>query len=85
MGYSDKEPGMTGDDLGFQIGKLTGQVTALVAQVSAMTATIALLDDRLRKNETNTTVLTVKMSLIGVFSGSVGSLAVSIIQHYFIK
>lgn len=76
---------MTGENLEYQIGKLTGQVMALVTQVSAMSATITLLDERLRKNETNTTALMVKMSLIGGTSGTIGAAGVALIQHFLMK
>jgi hypothetical protein len=76
---------MTGENLEYQIGKLTGQVTALVTQVSAMSSTIALLDERLRRNETNTTALMVKMSMIGVLSGAVGSVSIALVQHFIFK
>lgn len=76
---------MTGENLEYQIGKLTGQVTALVTQVSAMSSTIALLDERLRRNETNTTALMVKMSIIGVVSGAVGSVSIALVEHFLLK
>lgn len=57
-----------------------GQVEALMSTVNLMSATIKGLDNRLRINETNTTVLSVKMSLIGIISGAIGSLAMSLLN-----
>lgn len=76
---------MNGENLEFQIGKLTGQMTALVTQVLALSSTLTLLDERLRKNETNTTILMVKMSMISVVSGAVGAFLMQFIQSALAK
>lgn len=68
-------------ELNLQIGQLMGQVQSLMGTVGGMSAAITRLEERLRKNEENTTVLTVKMSLVGVVSGSLGSLIITIISN----
>ncbi len=68
-------------ELNLQIGQLMGQVQSLMSTVGGMSAAITRLEERLRKNEENTTVLTVKMSLVGVVSGSLGSLIITIISN----
>lgn len=67
-------------EINLQLGRLMGQVEALMSTVNLMSATIKGLDNRLRINETNTTVLSVKMSLIGIISGAIGSLAMSLLN-----
>lgn len=57
-----------------------GQVQALMSTINSMATTIKGLDDRLRANEKDTTVLSIKMSLIGIISGAIGSLAISLIS-----
>lgn len=69
--------------LEFQIGQLTGLVTSLNSQVASMSVTITSLDKRLRDNENNTTILMVKMSLLGMGSGAIGSLLLNLITKQF--
>lgn len=68
-------------ELNLQIGQLMGQVQSLMSTVGGMSAAITRLEERLRKNEENTTVLTVKMSLVGVVSGGLGSLIITIVSN----
>lgn len=72
-------------ELNLQIGQLMGQVQALMSTVGEMSAAITRLEERLRKNEENTTVLTVKMSLVGVISGGLGSLLISLVGKMLTK
>lgn len=73
------------DGLQFQLGQLTGQLASVTATLTSVQNTLAALDERLRKNETNTTVLTVKMSLLGALSGVVGSVITTVIVRFFAK
>lgn len=75
----------TAEKFSFQLGELTGQVTALVAQNSQIQSTLNAMDARLRKNEENTTALMVKVSILATLSGGLGSLIISFIQAQFIK
>lgn len=72
-------------ELNLQIGQLMGQVQSLMGTVGGMSAAITRLEERLRKNEENTTVLTVKMSLVGIISGSLGSLLISLLGKFLSK
>lgn len=72
-------------ELNLQIGQLMGQVQSLMSTVGEMSAAITRLEERLRKNEENTTVLTVKMSLVGVISGGLGSLLISLVGKMLTK
>lgn len=65
----------------YQLGQLTGQVAALVAQVASMQVTMVGLDTRLRENERDTTKLMVKMGTLATIAGGVGSLLLNIIEH----
>ena len=67
-------------EINLQLGRLMGQVQLLMSTINSMATTIKGLDDRLRVNETNTTILSIKMSLIGIISGAIGSLAISLIS-----
>jgi len=69
-------------DVSFLIGQLTGSVNALTEQVANMSITIDSLDERLRSNEKSTTILTVKMAMVGVSSGAIGSFAMSVFQAF---
>jgi hypothetical protein len=69
-------------DVSFLIGQLTGSVNALTEQVANMSITINSLDERLRSNEKSTTILTVKMAMVGVSSGAIGSFATSVFQAF---
>lgn len=70
-------------EIHLQIGQLMGQMQALVETVKSLTNTMQKIEERLRLNETNTTKLSVKMSLIGLISGGVGSLALQILIKRF--
>lgn len=66
----------------FQIGQLTGQVTALIATVNAMSTTMNALESRLRENERDTTKLNVKMAVLGMASGALGSFGMSFLMRW---
>lgn len=72
-------------DLKGQIGELRGQVAALIASNAQQTSLIQSIDERLRNNENSTTKLGVKMSLIGIAAGGVGSVLVGLLQTLFTK
>jgi hypothetical protein len=65
----------------YQLGQLTGQVAALVAQMAAMQVTMSGLDARLRENERDTTKLMVKMGTLATVAGGIGSLILNIIER----
>lgn len=67
------------NNIEFQIGELTGQMSSLITTVNALSALISSLDMRLRNNEKDTTVLGVKMGILGVIAGAVGSFTMSLI------
>lgn len=69
----------------FLIGELSGEVSALVTQNATIITMLTGMDVRLRENEKATNSLTVKMSLLGVLSGGVGSLTVSFLGTLFEK
>jgi len=77
----------------FQLGELKGQMTALVSTVTMLSASIdsrfsgisgsiEKLDARLRNTEADTIRLTVKIGLLGIISGGLGSLLVNYITKH---
>lgn len=63
----------------FQLGQLTGQVTALSAMISEVNKSLSAMETRLRVNEMNVTSLAVKMAVIGIIAGGLGSFFMSYI------
>jgi len=76
---------MADNSTDFLIGELSGQVHALITQNTSILSMLTSMDARLRENEKTTNSLTVKMSLLGAFSGGVGSLTVSFLGTLFEK
>ena len=75
----------TDNNMEFNIGRLTGQVSALITTINSMSTTINSLDTRLRSNEQETTKLTVKMALIAACSGALGSAIVGVVTSWLTK
>lgn len=55
----------------FKLGELTGQVASLLEAVKN-------IDNRLQRNEKETTRLGVKMGIIGIAAGAIGSFGMSV-------
>lgn len=70
------------NDIGFKLGELTGQMHSLIATINHMNEALSKMDQRLQKNEKVTTELTVKMAILGIGSGGVGSLAMTFLMQY---
>lgn len=63
----------------FQLGQLTGQVTALSGMIGEVNKSLSAMESRLRVNEMNVTSLAVKMAVIGIVAGGLGSFFMSYI------
>jgi hypothetical protein len=68
------------ESLEFRIGQLTGQVSAMTSAFNQLSTDFGKMSERMRNNEADTTKLTVKMSLLGMAAGGVGSLAITLIS-----
>lgn len=66
--------------LEFVIGQLSGQVIALQATCSLMAASITSLESRLRNTEEQTVKLMVKVGIIGIVAGGLGTAGLQFIQ-----
>lgn len=64
-----------------QIGQLMGQMTALISTVQGMSETITRLENRVTQNEKDILKVAVKMSVIGIAAGGIGSFA----MNYLLK
>ncbi len=75
---------MTHDDhnLALQIGELKGQMSALLSTVAMLTNTVNQIDTRLRQAEFDTIKLSVKMGLLGIVAGGLGSFLMSYILKF---
>ena len=60
-----------------QIGQLMGQMTALISTVQGMSETITRLENRVTQNEKDILKVAVKMSVIGIAAGGIGSFAMN--------
>lgn len=68
--------------LALQIGELKGSVAALISTVSMLNNAINQLDARLRQTESDTIKLSVKMGLLGVVAGGLGSFLMSYLLKF---
>lgn len=73
------------EDSKILLGELRGQLSSLLTLVNNQTNVINSLDTRLRKNEDETTKLTVKMTVIGIVAGGFGSFATTFILKIIFK
>ena len=75
---------MHNDDhnLALQIGELKGQMSALLSTVAMLTNTVNQIDTRLRQAEFDTIKLSVKMGLLGIVAGGLGSFLMSYILKF---
>jgi hypothetical protein len=67
----------------FQLGQMTAQLSAMAGAMDTMSTTVGKLEERLRKNETSTTMLMVKMGMISVVAGGAGSFLLTIALKLF--
>lgn len=58
-----------------------GQMTALISTVQGMSETITRLENRVTQNEKDILKVAVKMSVIGIAAGGIGSFA----MNYLLK
>jgi len=65
------------EDVALQIGELKGQMSALLSTVAMLANTINQIDSRLRQAEFDTIKLSVKMGLLGIVAGGLGSFLMS--------
>lgn len=73
---------MEQNNLDYLVGTLSGQISSLIATVNQMAGTISNLDARLQRNERQTTALTVRMGILGLISGGVGSFLMELILKF---
>lgn len=66
----------------YQLGHLTGQVTALSSTLAEVNKILSAMETRLRVNELNVTSLAVKMATIGIVAGAIGSFLMSYILKF---
>jgi multidrug resistance efflux pump len=69
-------------NLALQIGELKGQMSALLSTVAMLTNTVNQIDTRLRQAEFDTIKLSVKMGLLGIVAGGLGSFLMSYILKF---
>lgn len=68
--------------LALQIGELKGQVSALISTVGMLSNTVNQIDTRLRQAEFDTIRLSVKMGLLGIAAGGLGSFLMSYLLKF---
>lgn len=71
--------------LALQIGELKGQMSALLSTVAILTTAVNKIDTRLRQAEFDTIKLSVKMGLLGMAAGGLGSFLMSYFLKFFVK
>ena len=72
-------------DVQFLLGQLSGQLAALQGSMTTMATQLSALDTRLQKNENETSKLTVKIGLLAIVAGGVGSLLMELSLKYIFK
>lgn len=67
------------NNIGFQIGELTGIVASLKESVNDLSDITTRLEERLRASERSVTTLMVKVGILATMAGGIGSFGIQIL------
>lgn len=66
-------------ELAYQLGALEGRVSSIQETLNSTNQAIFRLEERLRKNESDTTSIMVKVGALSSLAGGIGSIIVQVI------